>query len=188
MGHSNWPCQPSRYPATGVTGPELQRAVFELPGVTSSQAVARISGGFDEALGQFVGILVIAAAAVLALALLIAFNANRITVDERRREHATMRAFGLPVRSVVAVVIKESLIVGLVATIMGLTAGFVVLDWMLASLTETTLPDLGIDRYLSPGTIMAAAAVGMVAVAVAPLFLARRIQQMDIPDTLRVME
>ena len=176
------------YPATGVTGAELQRAAFELPGVTSSQAVARISGGFDDALEQFFGILAIAAAAVLALALLIAFNANRITVDERRREHATMRAFGLPVRSVLAVVIKESVIIGLIATVIGLVAGLVVLDWMLQTLAETTLPDLGISSYLSPGTIVTAAAVGLVAVALAPLFLARRIQRMDIPDTLRVME
>ncbi len=176
------------YPAAGATRTELQLGVFDLDGVTSSQAVARISEGFDEALAQFVGFLVVTAVAVLLLATLIAFNATRITVEERRREHATMRAFGLPVRSVMGVVVKESVVVGVAATVVGIAAGVVFLDWMLGSLATTTLPDLGITRSLSPTTIVAAGVVGVVAVALAPLFLTRRIARMDIPDTLRVME
>ena len=54
----------------------------------------------------------ITAVAVLVLALLIAFNATRIAVDERRREHATMRPFGLPVRSIIGTVVNESVLVG----------------------------------------------------------------------------
>lgn len=175
-------------PAADASRAELQRDVFDLPGVASSQAVARISEGFDEAVAQFVGFLAIAALAVLVLAVLIAFNATRITVDERRREHATMRAFGLPVRSIMGVVVKESVLVGLLATVIGIVAGLVFLDWMLASLASTTLPDLGMTRYLAPTTIAIAVVVGTVAVAVAPLFLVRRVRRMDIPDTLRVME
>ena len=53
---------------------------------------------------------------------------------------------------------------------------------------STTAPDLGISVYLSPATIIAAVVVGIVAVAVAPLFLARRIHKMDLPSTLRVVE
>lgn len=176
------------YPAADATRSELQRELFDLPGVTSSQAVARISESFDEALDQFTGFLVITAVAVLTLALLIAFNATRITVEERRREHATMRAFGLPVRSIMGVVVKESVLIGIAATVIGIGAGLVFLQWMLGSLATTTLPDLGIQRYLSPTTLLLAVAVGIVAVATAPLFLTRRIRHMDIPDTLRVME
>jgi putative ABC transport system permease protein len=176
------------YPAKGASRADLQRAVFDLPGVTSSQAVARISEGFDEALAQFVGFLVITAVAVLALALLIAFNATRITVDERRREHATMRAFGIPVRTIVSVVVRESVLVGIIATAIGIGTGVLFLDWLLESLASTTLPDLGIDRYLSPTSLVVAAVIGIVAVAAAPLFLIRRIRRMNIPDTLRVVE
>ena len=176
------------YPAAGTTRNDLQRALFGLPGVTSSQSVARVGESFDEALDQFVGVLVIAGLAVLALALLIAFNAVRITVEERSREHATMRAFGLPVRTVMGVVVKESVIVGVLATVIGTVAGFVFLDWMLQSLASRTLPDLRIESYLSPTTLVLAIGVGVVAVALAPLFLIRRLTNMSIPDTLRVME
>lgn len=176
------------YPTADATAQEVQTELFGLDGVASSQAVVRIGESFDEALDQFVGILAIAAVAVLILALLIAFNATRITVEERRREHATMRAFGLPVRSVVAVVVKESVVIGGLATVIGLTAGFLVLGWMLESLASTSVPELLIPASLSPTTVGLAALIGILSVGVAPLFLVRRIARMSIPDTLRVME
>ncbi len=176
------------YPTDDATRSDVQRAVFGLAGVTSSQPVARISEAIDEALDQFVSFLFVTASAVLVLALLIAFNATRITVEERRREHATMRAFGLPTRTVLGVIIKESVIVGAIATVIGLIGGVVFLRWMLASLATTTLPDVGIDVYLSPTTILIAAIVGIASVAVTPLLLARRLRRMNLPGTLRVVE
>ena len=176
------------YPAHDATRSDVQRAVFGLPGVTSSQPVARISEAIDEALDQFLSFLFITAGAVLILALLIAFNATRITVEERRREHATMRAFGLRIRTVLGVVVKESVLVGIVATIIGLVGGVVFLQWMLTSLATTTLPDVGIDVYLSPTTILIAAVVGIASVAATPLFLIRRLRRMNLPGTLRVVE
>ena len=176
------------YPADDATRSDVQRAVFGLPGVTSSQPVARISDAIDEALDQFLSFLFVTAGAVLILALLIAFNATRITVEERRREHATMRAFGLPVRTVLGVVIKESAIIGVMATVIGLVGGVAFLQWMLTSLTTTTVPDVGIDVYLSPTTILIAAIVGIASVAVTPILLVRRLQRMNLPGTLRVVE
>ena len=175
-------------PAAGVDRDDLRRALFGLDGVTSSQAVAQIGDAFDSALDQFVGFLVITAAAVLALALLIAFNATRISVDERRREHATMRAFGMPVRSVMGIVVKEGVLVGVLSTLIGLGTGIVFLRVMLRSLATTTLPDLEIGAYIAPSTIIVAVVVGIVAVSAAPLLLTRRVSRMDISDTLRVME
>ena len=175
-------------PGAGAGRSDLQRVLFGLDGVTSTQPVAQISEAFDSAMAQFVGFLVIAGAAVLALALLIAFNATRISVDERRREHATMRAFGVPVRSIMGVVVKESVLVGILATVIGLATGVLFLQVMLRSLATTTLPDLAIETFISPTTVVIAMAVGIVAVAIAPLFLIRRVSKMDIPDTLRVME
>ena len=68
------------------------------------------------------------------------------------------------------------------------TSGVLILDWMLRSLAERSLPDFGIATYLSPQTLVIALIVGVVAVAVAPLFLVRGVRKMNLPDTLRVME
>ena len=51
-----------------------------------------------------------------------------------------------------------------------------------------TLPDLGIEPYLSGRTVIAALVLGVVAVAIAPFLTQRRLRHMDIPSTLRVME
>jgi hypothetical protein len=41
---------------------------------------------------------------------------------------------------------------------------------------------------LAPSTLALAAAVGMAAGSVAPVFLVPRLRRMSVPDTLRVME
>ena len=79
-------------------------------------------------------------------------------------------------------------LVGLVGSLIGLVGGLVFLQWMLDSLATTTLPDVGIDVYLSPTTILVAAFVGIASVAVTPLLLARRLRRMNLPGTLRVVE
>lgn len=175
-------------PADGAERGELQRVLFGIDGVASAQPVARIGESFDEALEQFVGFLVITAGAVLVLALLIAFNSARISVEERRREHATMMAFGVELRRVVAIVVKEAVVIGLLATAVGTLAGTVVLQWMLDSLAQRTLPDIQIVRVVSMQTLATAVVVGVVSVSLAPLLLVGRIRRMDLPDTLRVME
>lgn len=175
-------------PAPGFDRADVQRAMFTVEGVASAQPVARVGEAFDEAMEQFVGFLVITAGAVLLLALLIAFNSARISVDERRREHATMLAFGVKVRRVVGIVTREAVVVGLLATAVGTMAGVAVLQWILNSLATRTLPDFEIVRTVSPTTLGIAVVVGVLSVSIAPLFLVRRIQRMDLPDTLRVME
>jgi putative ABC transport system permease protein len=175
-------------PVAGALRGDIQREVFDLEGVASAQPVARVGEAFDQAMEEFVGFLYLTAGAMLLLALLIAFNSTRIAVEERRREHATMLAFGVRVRSVMGVVTRESIAIGVLATLIGIAAGTLALQWILRSIAEQTLPDFGIELYLSPATLATAAVVGIVAVAIAPVFLVRRVKRMDLPSTLRVME
>ena len=77
---------------------------------------------------------------------------------------------------------------GIAATLVGLAGGVIFVRWMLRSLATTTLPDVGIDLYVSTNTVAVAVAVGIAVVALAPLLLVRRISRMDVPDALRIME
>ena len=54
--------------------------------------------------------------------------------------------------------------------------------------TRDTYPELGLPVTLTPASIAIAAALGIVAVALAPLFGVRRLRNMDLPATLRVVE
>jgi putative ABC transport system permease protein len=122
------------------------------------------------------------------LALLIAFNSTSINADERVREHATMFAFGLPVRSVLAMSVAESLIKGILATLLGLGLGLALIGWVFYSFLPEVAPELGVTISLSTATYMAAVLVGVVASALAPLLTARRLRRMNVPAALRVVE
>jgi putative ABC transport system permease protein len=124
----------------------------------------------------------------LALALLIAFNSSAIGIDERRRENATMLAFGVSGGRTMSVAVAESLIAGILGTVVGLLGGYLVTSWVVDQTLPETLPDLGLVIEIAPASLLVAAAVGTISVALAPLLSARRIRHMDIPSTLRVME
>lgn len=174
--------------ADGVTDAELQRAVFGLPGVGSVQSVTAGTTLFKDALAEYFGVLRVAELIVLALALLIAFNATSISVDERAREHATMQAFGLRSRTVLALVTVETVLVGALGTGIGIIVGRGLLGWMTDTQMDQTVPDVGVVPYVSAGTLVIALLLGIGAVAIAPLFTARRVRGVDIPSTLRVVE
>lgn len=175
-------------PAAGTSIAAARRALFEQPGVSSVQPVRAFTDSVSDTLAQFQSIFTIIEGIVLLLALLIAFNSASINADERRRDHATMFAFGLPTGRVLTMAVVESALIGILGTILGVAGGLVLLHWLVNSLFASTAPDLGITVALAPRTVLIAAALGIVAVAVAPLLGARRIRRMDIPSTLRVVE
>jgi putative ABC transport system permease protein len=175
-------------PADGVGQSEVQRALFASPLVASAQPVTTATDALKDALGQFTAILAVAAGITLLLALLIAFNASSIAVDERVRDNATMLAFGVPVRDLLGIQTAESAITGLLGTLLGLLAGFGLLTWITGSLFADTVPDFAIDPVLSTGTVLTAFVLGVIAVGLAPLFTVRRLRRMDVPAALRVIE
>jgi len=175
-------------PAVGVDEAQVRRGLFGQPSVRSVQPVTAVTRSFSDTLDQFTDILRIAELMVLMLALLIAFNSTSISADERRREHATMFAFGLPVRRVLAMATVEAMLTGLVGTAAGITAGYAVLRWITGSLLPRTLPDIGVLPDLAGGTVLTALAIGSVAVSVAVLLTAPKLRRMDVPATLRVVE
>jgi putative ABC transport system permease protein len=175
-------------PAPGVTADEAERALFRMPGVTSVQPVSAFTETVRQGLAQRLEVLYVVEAAVLLLALLVAFNSASINVDERRREHATMLAFGLPAGAVLAVTVVEGLLVGVVGAALGLGLGRLLLGWMIDTIVSTVVPDIGVIARVAPRTVAMAFALGAAAVALAPLLLLRRLRRMDIPAALRVVE
>ena len=174
--------------AAGYTTSDLQRALLGVPHVTSAQSVQVMTDGLRDSLDQFTGILNVAAAVSLLLALLIAFNSTSIGVDERSREHATMLAFGLPLRTVLGMTMVEAAVIGVLGTVAGIAGGWGLLSWLAATTIPNVMPEIGITVTLTAGSILAALLLGLGAVSIAPLFMVRRLRRMDVPATLRLVE
>ena len=175
-------------PAPGVGEDEVKLALLTQPGVTSSKAVTEFSEAVNEMLDMATSILFVAQGMVVVMAFLIAFNSTSISVEERRREIATMFAFGLRIRTVLRMQMLENLVIGVLGTIVGVALGWAVLKELFTSIGESESPDIGYVITLSTEAVALAALLGVVVVALTPLLSIRRMRKMDIPSTLRVME
>jgi putative ABC transport system permease protein len=180
--------QVSATPEPGAGENQIARALFGVPAVASVERATATTEFVRDRLGDFVGVLQLIEAFALALALLIAFNSSAIGIDERRRENATMLAFGVTTGRTIALAVAESLVAGILGTLAGLAGGYLVTSWVVNQTLPETLPDLGLLIEIAPASLLVAAGVGIVSVALAPLLSARRIRRMDVPSTLRVME
>ena len=174
--------------AAGADADAVRHAVFETPGVASVQPVRAVVDAIRDAIDEASSVLDVVQLTVLVLAVLIAFNSTSIGSDERRREHATMFAFGVPLRTVVLELVVESALIGVAATVVGIGLGLALLGWIAGTLLPTTLPELAVEPVVGLSTYLTAAVLGVVAVAVAPLLTVRRLRRMDLPSTLRVVE
>ncbi len=174
-------------PAQDASVGDIQRALFEVPGVASVQSVDTTVVVLRDLIERFTGVIRAVEVFVALLALLVAFNAASISVDERAREHATMFAFGLRLRTLLRMTGVEGLVVGFVSAALGVGLGVLALDGLLRVATADS-PEVGVVGALAPGTIVLAVGIGVVAAVAAALLTARRLRRMDVPSTLRVME
>ncbi|MCE2456951.1 MAG: FtsX-like permease family protein [Dehalococcoidia bacterium] len=175
-------------PAPGVEVDTLKQEMFGRPGVASVQKATASSEVFQDQFEQYTGILGFILAFVVLLALLIAYNTASINMDERRREHATMLAYGLPARTILGMAMTESAVLGLIATAFGMVGGYLMLQWVANVLMPNAFPDLGLQIVFNPASLVTVIALSVIAVAVAPVFTIFRLRKTDIPSTLRVME
>ena len=166
----------------------VKRALFGAPGVTAVQGLSEAFEATAEVFEQVSAVFLIVEIFVLGLVLLIAFNAANISSDERARDHATMFAYGVSVRRVIASLAVEGLVLGVLAAMLGIVIGYALLLWMVLVLVPQSYPDMGILLSINMPVMAAFLAVGAAVVALAPALTVRKLQRMDIPGTLRVLE
>lgn len=166
----------------------LTRALLAVEGVAYVEPGSAIPDAVASYMDEFLVIVRITQAVALLLAVLIAVNTTSIATEERRREHATMLAFGTPVRRVAGNAVVESALIGLLGTLAGVGLGLAVLSWIVNVVSRDTYPELGLPVTVAAGSLAIAVVLGVVAVALAPLLGLRRLRRMDVPATLRVVE
>lgn len=175
-------------PAPGASPDSVQRGLVRREGVATTRPVTADVDALRDSIDEFRDVIQITALAALVLAALMAFNLAGISLEERRREYATMFAFGLPVRVGMRTAVVENLIVGVLGTALGFVVGLLTITWIIHSLMADTWPEIGVVRATSATTVVVTIVVGVVVVALTPLLMTRRVARMDIPSTLRVVE
>ena len=175
-------------PTRGSSPVDLQRSLFGREGVASAREASSVTDAVQKSVDGFNSSIGIVLVIALSLAILVGFTASSVAVEERRREFATMFAFGLGPSSGMRVAMTESLATGVLGTLLGVALGTAIAGWVVGSLLGDVFPDLDAALTIGPTTMALAAVVGVVAVTLAPLLTLRRLRTMDVPSTLRVME
>ena len=129
---------------------------------TGEQAAADATAETADAIGSFLTPVLLAFAGVsVFVGAFIIFNAFSITVAQRRREFAMLRALGASRRQVLTSVVAEALTLGVLASAVGIVAGLGVAKAINALFTAigADIPAAGIA--LQPRTILIAVLVGV---------------------------
>lgn len=174
----------------GVSPLELQRRVSEvLPegseAVTAGAVAAEQQDQVEEGLGFFRTALLVFALVALFVGAFIIFNTFAIIVAQRTRELGLLRALGASQRQVLSSVVLEALVVGLVASTVGVLAGIGIALALKAVLAATgfDLPTSG--TVIQVRTFVVSIVVGTLVTLVAAIVPARRAAKVAPVEALR---
>ena len=146
---------------------------------TGEQAAADQTKAVSEAISQFLrpALLAFGGIAVLVGAFII-FNAFSMTVAQRRREFAMLRALGASRRQVLLVITGEALLMGVLASVVGLFAGLGVAAGVNAIFKAAGIDIPSSGLVMEPRTVVVALVVGIVVTllsAIVPALRATRV-------------
>jgi putative ABC transport system permease protein len=179
--------------STGTTPEELKAAIAAELGRgyavrTGEEQAEKSAQDLSDALGFIrTALLVFAAVAVLVGGFLI-FNTFAVTVAQRSREFALMRTLGASRNQILLSVIAESVVIGVLASIVGIAAGLVVAPGLRSLMSAFGL-DLGTtSTQLQTRTIVVAMLVGVIATVVSGFVPARRATRVQPVEAMRDAE
>ena len=127
---------------------------------------------------------------ILLMVLLSVANSVNMTLFERTREFGTLLALGDRAGRVFALIMTESLLLGLFGAALGMSLGCAA-GWIISAIGIPMPPppnaNIGYTAYirLFPVDVLSAGAVGFVATCLAAVLPARRVSRMPVVDALR---
>ena len=172
-----------------VTPDELvQRLNTQLASGLEAVTGETLTEEFQDLVGTFTNIIEIAlqifAAVALFVGAFVIYNTFTITVAQRTREMALLRAIGASGRQVAVSVLCESAAIGVVASAAGAAAGIGV-GWGLLELLGSFLGDLGLSLSIPWGALVNGVVLGTLITMAAAYFPARRGAKVDPIEALR---
>jgi putative ABC transport system permease protein len=156
---------------------DLDRALASTPKLevlTGAQAVAEGKKLMDKALGFFHTFLLVFALIALFVGAFIIFNTFSIVVAQRVREMALMRAIGASRAQVLGRVVVEAVVLGIVASAVGLFAGLGLAVGLRQLLAAFGLPLPGVKLQVNPDSMIVAFVAGLVVTLLSAVMPARR--------------
>jgi putative ABC transport system permease protein len=150
---------------------------------TRSESEAAFMGSFLENYRTFFRLAEILGFIVVVTIGLVAANTAAMSIRERRAEIAVMRSIGFPARTILSMLLAESLIIGVTGGILGCCAAYLVLRVFSVGSPVIGLSGLQMPPIILVETLVVAAAIGIVSA----LVPARAAARQKIVDALRMV-
>jgi putative ABC transport system permease protein len=168
----------------GTTPEELKAAIGEELGSgfavrTGKEQAEKQAQDLSDALGFIRTALLVFAGVALLVGSFLIFNTFSVTVAQRTREFALLRTLGASRGQVLRSVLAETVVIGVLASLIGIACGMALAPGLSALLASFGL-DLGsTSTVLEPRTIVAGLVVGVVATVVSGFVPARRATRIE---------
>jgi putative ABC transport system permease protein len=170
-------------PAADVTA--VRGAVQDLPGVATFTETSAIQRLFQ----QYAGLFLVFGAGMLALgaamAFAVVFTTMSVSLLERRRELATLRAAGVSQRTLAGLVSSENMLVAALGILPGLALGLAAADAMMRSYSSD---QFSLDLTVKPLTLALSTLAVMSVAALCQFPVLRAIRRMDVAEVVRERE
>ncbi len=163
---------------------DIKRRLYSIPGATAVQLKSRVEQDWASLMGLlnvFMGVILVFA---LAMAFALLYNAMTISVLERGREFATMRAIGAKRGRIAFLVTTENIVLWLLTLVPGLALGW----WVARRMGDAFQSDLfSFSVSIGPAD-MAVAALGILAtMLLAALPAIRRVNRINLADAVKIL-
>ncbi len=146
---------------------------------TGEEAAEQQAQDFAEALGFIRTALLVFAGVALLVGGFLIFNTFTVTVAQRTKEFALLRVLGASRAQILRSVLIETIIVGLVASLLGVLVGLVVAPGLAALMASAGI-DLGTTgMVITPSTVIIGVLVGLIATVVSGFIPARRATRIE---------
>ncbi len=150
---------------------------------TLSESEAAFIGGFMDQYRTFFTMAEVLGFIVVLMIGLVAANTAAMSIRERRGEIAVMRSIGFPARTILSLLLAESILIGLVGGILGCGSAYIVLRAFSISGAAGPFNTIHMPPMILAETLVVAALIGLFSAIVPASSAARR----NIVDALRTV-
>ena len=168
--------------AEGADGAAVQDRLESLDVVATTQTTAAFRELMEDATGLLVGFVSIMLVCGGVLAGTMIFTTVSVSIAERTREVATLRASGVGIATVARLVAAENLLVALLGVVPGVLLGLVGGRLMMATYTTD---QFALDFMVAPTTVVVSVLAILAVTAIAQLPGLRTLARLDLAQTVR---
>jgi len=170
---------------TAADDEEVAKQLTEINGITSVTQLATFERNVTGALDCLNYIIWLIVAFSGALAFIVIFNLTNINIAERRREIATVQVLGFYPKETESYVLKENLILSVIASILGLPLGKL---FHMTVMSMVKIDMITFNDNITPLSYLLAFVLSILFAVIVNHFMKRQINKVNMAESLKAVE